>query len=77
VIARSAVTWPPSPQHLSPRLWLPDLEEPVKKLIRYVLIIVAALWLIQNPAQAAHLARSAEHGLTHAAHSLSVIASNL
>jgi hypothetical protein len=49
----------------------------VKKALRWLLIAVLALWLIQNPAQAAHLAHAAMHGLSHATHAVSVLVSSL
>jgi hypothetical protein len=49
----------------------------IKKLAWYAFLAVVILWLINDPAGAANLAHQGMHGLSHAASSLSAIASGL
>ena len=49
----------------------------MKKAIRYLVIAVIAVWVFKDPASAAALAHHVMAGLTHAAHSLSDLASGL
>jgi hypothetical protein len=49
----------------------------VKKAVRYLVIAVIAVWLFEDPSGAAALAHHVMAGLTHAAHSLSDLASGL
>lgn len=49
----------------------------MKKLIRWLVVALVAVWVFQDPAGAAALAHHAITGLTHAAHSLSTLASGL
>jgi hypothetical protein len=49
----------------------------VKKIIRWLVIAVVVVWVIQDPDGAAALAHQAMTGLTHAAHSLSRLAGAL
>jgi hypothetical protein len=49
----------------------------VKKLIRWLVIAVVAVWVFEDPSGAAALAHHALSGLTHAAHSLSSLAAGL
>jgi hypothetical protein len=49
----------------------------VKKPIRWLLFAVLAVWVIQDPSAAAHLAHQAITWLTSAAHSLSTLTSSL
>ena len=47
----------------------------MKRLALWALVIVAAWWVLQDPASAAHLVHTLGRGITHAAHSLSTLAS--
>jgi len=49
----------------------------VKKAARWLVVAVVVVFVIQNPAGAAMLARRAMAGVSHAAHSLSSFASDL
>jgi hypothetical protein len=49
----------------------------VKKLIRWPVVIVLVVLVIQNPGGAAHLAHRAMTGISHAAHALTTFASGL
>ena len=49
----------------------------MKKLARWILIAVAALWVYQDPGGAAILVHHLMGALTHAAQSLSQLASGL
>ena len=49
----------------------------MKKLIRYIVIAVLAVWVITNPTSAAAAARKAEAAISKAAHSLSTLAGSL
>jgi hypothetical protein len=49
----------------------------VKKGIRWLVVVVAVVWVLQDPSGAAHLAHQIAAWLTHAAHSLSTLGSGL
>lgn len=49
----------------------------MKKPVRWLLFAVLAVWVIQDPAGAAHLAHQVIAWLTGAAHSVSTLASGL
>jgi hypothetical protein len=49
----------------------------VKKILRWAVIAVLVLWVVNNPDSAAHLAHQVMAGLTHAGHSLSTLTSRL
>ena len=49
----------------------------MKKLIRWLMIAVAVIWVVQDPSAAAHLAHQVLSWLTSAAHSLSTLAAGL
>jgi hypothetical protein len=47
----------------------------MKRYALYALLAVIAWWVIQDPTSAAHFVHSLGRGFTHAAHSLSTLAS--
>jgi hypothetical protein len=49
----------------------------VKKAVRWLVIAVVVVWVIQDPAGATALAHRAVAALAHAAHSIAVLASGL
>ena len=49
----------------------------MKTVVKWVLIVIAGLWVIQDPAGAAALLHQAIDALKHAAQSLSQLASGL
>jgi hypothetical protein len=49
----------------------------VSKAIRYLLLLIAIAWLVQDPSGAAHLVHQLMAWLSHAAQSLSAFASGL
>jgi hypothetical protein len=49
----------------------------VKKAIRYALIAVLAVWVVQDPTSAAHLASNVLHWFAQAGHSVSTLASHI
>lgn len=49
----------------------------MSKFIRYLVIALAVIWVVQDPTGAAHLWHQIAAWLSHAAHSLSTLASGL
>jgi hypothetical protein len=79
VTAPSAVTWLPWPPHptLTRRLSLPDQEEAVKKFVRWLIVVVVVIWVVQNPAAAAQFGHTAMGWFGQAGHALTTLTSNL
>jgi choline-glycine betaine transporter len=49
----------------------------VKKVVRWVIVVVVVVWVVQNPDSAAHLAHQIESWLSQAGRSLTTLTGNL